>query len=77
MGKVIRVGVIGANGKMGAAVVAAVQSDTQCELVAAIDVEDSLEELTKARCEVVVDFTNPHVVMDNLAFVSNMELIAL
>jgi len=68
MGKVIRVGVIGANGKMGAAVVAAVQTDTQCELVAAIDVEDSLEELTKARCEVVVDFTNPHVVMDNLAF---------
>lgn len=68
MGKVIRVGVVGANGKMGAAVVAAVQADSECELVAAIDVDDSLEELTRARCEVVVDFTNPLVVMDNLAF---------
>jgi 4-hydroxy-tetrahydrodipicolinate reductase len=68
MGKMIRVGVIGANGKMGASTVAAVQADSECELVAAIDVDDSLEELTKARCEVVVDFTNPHVVMDNLAF---------
>jgi 4-hydroxy-tetrahydrodipicolinate reductase len=68
MGKVIRVGVVGAHGKMGASVVAAVQADAECELVAAIDVEDSLEELTRTRCEVVVDFTNPHVVMDNLAF---------
>ena len=68
MGKVIRVGVIGAKGKMGANVVAAVQADSQCELVAAIDIDDSLDELTRARCEVVVDFTNPNVVMDNLAF---------
>lgn len=68
MGKVIRVGVIGANGKMGASTVAAVQSDSDCELVAAIDVDDSLEELTRARCDVVVDFTNPHVVMDTLSF---------
>ncbi len=68
MGKVIRVGVIGANGKMGATVVAAVQADPECELVAAIDVDDSLDELTQARCEVVVDFTNPLVVMDTLAF---------
>lgn len=68
MGKVIRVGVIGAKGKMGASVVSAVRADPQCEVVAAIDIDDSLEELTKARCEVVVDFTNPSVVMDNLAF---------
>jgi 4-hydroxy-tetrahydrodipicolinate reductase len=68
MGKVIRVGVVGANGKMGASAVAAVQADPDCELVAAIDVDDSLEELTRARCEVVVDFTNPLVVMDTLAF---------
>jgi 4-hydroxy-tetrahydrodipicolinate reductase len=68
MGKVIRVGVVGAKGKMGAAVVEAVQADADCELVAAIDVDDSLEELTRNRCEVVVDFTNPLVVMDTLAF---------
>ena len=68
MGKKIRVGVIGANGKMGSSVVAAVQADAQCELAAAIDIDDSLEELLKARCEVVVDFTNPTIVMENLAF---------
>jgi 4-hydroxy-tetrahydrodipicolinate reductase len=68
MSKLIRVGVVGANGKMGVSTVAAVQADSECELVAAIDIDDSLEELTKARCEVVVDFTNPHVVMDTLAF---------
>ena len=68
MGKKIRVGVIGANGKMGSSVVAAIQTDAQCELVAAVDIDDSLEELLKARCEVVVDFTNPAVVMENLAF---------
>ena len=68
MGKVIRVGVVGANGKMGSSAVAAVQADPDCELVAAIDIDDSLEELTRARCEVVVDFTNPLVVMDTLAF---------
>jgi 4-hydroxy-tetrahydrodipicolinate reductase len=68
MAKSIRVGVIGAHGKMGANVVAAVNADPHCELVAAIDVDGSLEELTKSRCEVAVDFTNPNVVMDNLAF---------
>ncbi len=68
MGKVIRVGVVGAKGKMGAIVVAAVQADSECELVAAIDIDDSLDKLATARCEVVVDFTNPNVVMDNLAF---------
>ncbi len=68
MGKKIRVGVIGANGKMGSSVVAAVQADAQCELAVGIDIGDSLEELLKARCEVVVDFTNPTIVMENLAF---------
>ena len=68
MGKLIRVGVIGANGKMGSNVVAAVQADAQCELAVAIDIDDSLEELSKERCDVVVDFTSPAVVMDNLAF---------
>lgn len=68
MGKVIRVGVVGAKGKMGVGVVAALQADPECELVAAIDINDSLEELTRARCEVMVDFTNPNVVMENIAF---------
>jgi len=68
MGKVIRVGVIGAQGKMGSCVAAAIKADPDCELVAAIDAVDSLDVLTTARCEVVVDFTNPHVVMDNIAF---------
>jgi len=68
MSTLIRVGVIGAAGKMGSSVVEAVEADAHCELVAAIDIGDSLEELTRNRCEVVVDFTNPDVVMENLAF---------
>lgn len=64
----IRVGVLGARGRMGSAVCTAVEADSDCELVAQLDLGDSLEELTKERCQVVVDFTNPDAVMDNIAF---------
>lgn len=64
----IRVGVLGSRGRMGSAVCAAVNADPDCELVAQLDLGDSLDELTKARCQVVVDFTNPESVMDNIAF---------
>ena len=64
----IRVGVLGARGRMGSAVCAAVEADPGCELVAELDLGDSLDLLTKERCQVVVDFTNPDVVMDHIAF---------
>jgi len=62
----IKVGVLGAKGKMGAQTCLAVEGADGLELVARLDQEDDLEELAKAGVEVVVDFTRPEVVMDNL-----------
>ncbi|GAB2753075.1 4-hydroxy-tetrahydrodipicolinate reductase [Nocardioides salsibiostraticola] len=64
----IKVGVLGAAGKVGAEVCRAVEEASDTELVAQIDVDDSLEALVEAGAEVVVDFTHPDVVMTNLAF---------
>ena len=67
----ISVGVLGARGKVGREVVRAVQAADDLELVAAVDTgpdDDSLEDLVPAGAEVVVDFTHPDVVMDNLRF---------
>ncbi|MDH4657958.1 MAG: 4-hydroxy-tetrahydrodipicolinate reductase [Corynebacterium pyruviciproducens] len=64
----LKVGVVGAHGRVGQAVVEGVQAVDDLELVAAVDRDDSLEELTKTGAEVVVDFTTPAVVMDNLHF---------
>ncbi len=64
----IRVGVLGAKGRMGATVCEAVAQAGDCELVSALDVGDDLNDLVEARAQVVVDFTRPEVVMDNLQF---------
>ena len=41
----IKVGVLGARGRMGAEVVAAVEAAADCQLVAALDLGDSLDQL--------------------------------
>jgi 4-hydroxy-tetrahydrodipicolinate reductase len=64
----IKVGVLGAHGRMGSEVVKAVTDATDCELVAALDQGDSLDALVTAGAQVVVDFTTPDVVMANLEF---------
>jgi len=64
----IKVGVLGARGRMGSEVVKAVTDATDCELVAALDQGDSLDALITAGAQVVVDFTTPDVVMANLEF---------
>lgn len=64
----IKVGVIGAAGRMGSHVVAAVADAEGLELVAAVDVEDDLAALVTAGAQVAVDFTSPAEVMANLAF---------
>ena len=64
----IKVGVLGAKGKMGAQTCLAVEEAADCELVARLDQGDELDELTAAGAEVVVDFTRPEVVMGNLAW---------
>ncbi|MGV9762320.1 4-hydroxy-tetrahydrodipicolinate reductase [Micromonospora tulbaghiae] len=63
---VARVGVLGARGRMGMEVCKAVDSAADLELVAAVDQGDDLDALAQAGAEVVVDFTSPDAVMDNL-----------
>ena len=67
----IKVGVLGARGRMGAEVVKAVTEAADLELVAALDLGDSLDTLKSAGAQVVVDFTNPDSVMANLEFLAN------
>jgi 4-hydroxy-tetrahydrodipicolinate reductase len=60
----VKVGVLGARGRVGSEVCRGVEAAADLELAAAVDAGDSLDALTAA--EVVVDFTHPDVVMDNL-----------
>ena len=64
----IKVGVLGARGRMGAEVVKAVTAAADLELVAALDLGDSLDQLISSGAQVVVDFTTPDSVMANLEF---------
>jgi len=64
----IRVGVLGARGRMGAEVVKAVNNSIDLELVAELDLGDSLDQLLSSKAQVVVDFTTPDSVMKNLEF---------
>jgi 4-hydroxy-tetrahydrodipicolinate reductase len=78
----IRVGVLGADGKMGRVVSGAVSADPDMELVAAVDpssagrrhsaqaveIAGDLGPLVDARVEVAVDFTRPDAVMGNIRF---------
>ncbi len=64
----MRVGVLGARGKVGTEVCRAVEAADDLELVAAVDADDALDELVTAGVQAVVDFTHPDVVMDNLEF---------
>jgi 4-hydroxy-tetrahydrodipicolinate reductase len=62
----IKVGVLGARGRMGAAVCNLVQTTADFELVAQCDLDDAMDSLQN--CDVVVDFTTPDSVMGNLEF---------
>lgn len=64
MSTAIRVGVLGARGRVGSEVCRALEKADDTELVASVDAGDPLDDLSAA--EVVVDFTHPDVVMDNL-----------
>ena len=64
----IRVGVIGALGRMGATVVSAVQGQPDLQLVAQIDQGGDLIALLDSKAQVIVDFTTPDVVMPTLKF---------
>ncbi len=59
-----RVGVVGARGRMGRAVVRVVAEAPDLDVAAEVDQGDDLDAL--AGSDVVVDFTHPGVVMENL-----------
>ncbi len=64
----MKVGVLGAEGKVGREVCAAVESAEDLELVARVDADDEIDALVTSGAQAVVDFTHPDVVMDNLEF---------
>jgi 4-hydroxy-tetrahydrodipicolinate reductase len=64
----MRVGVLGAKGKVGATIVAAVEAAEDLTFTAGVDAGDALSLFTDSQTEVVIDFTHPDVVMDNLKF---------
>ena len=67
-GEQLRVGVLGARGRMGRAVVEAVKEAAGLDLVAELDLGDSLQVLEDNRCDAVVDFTTPDSVMANVEY---------
>lgn len=64
----LKVGVLGAAGRMGSTVCDAVDADPDLEVVARIDIDESIEDLVAAGAEVAVDFTSPDAVKDNIHF---------
>ena len=64
----MRVGVLGAKGKVGATMVASVEKADDLTLSAEVDAGDPLSLFVDSGTEVVIDFTHPDVVMDNLKF---------
>lgn len=64
----IRVGVLGSRGRVGQAIVEGVKATDDLLLVAEVDRGTPLQTLVDNGVEVVVDFTQPGVVMDNLEF---------
>jgi 4-hydroxy-tetrahydrodipicolinate reductase len=61
----LRVAVLGAHGRMGATTCQAVTDDPGMDLVAAVDLDTSLEAVTDAGADVAVDFTHPDSVVAN------------
>ena len=64
----IRVGVFGSSGKVGAAIVAGVRDAVDTEFTVGVDAGDDRATFVSSGTQVVVDFTHPDVVMDNLKF---------
>ena len=62
----IKVAVLGAKGRMGSTSVAAITAADGLDVAAQIDVDDSLETVTTSGAQVVLDFTQPDVALDNV-----------
>ncbi len=70
----IKVGVLGAKGRMGQEACKAISGASDLELVAQIDLGDSLDLLIASGAQVIVDFTHPDSVMSNLEFAINHDI---
>ena len=66
----IRVGVVGAGGRMGQEVCRAVTEAADTELVAEVDIDDPLDRLVEQGVEVIVDFTVLDAARGNLLYAS-------
>jgi 4-hydroxy-tetrahydrodipicolinate reductase len=64
----MRVGVLGAKGKVGMTMVQAVENADDLTFTAGVDAGDPLSRLGDTDTEVVIDFTHPDVVMHNVQF---------
>ncbi|MEP9413639.1 4-hydroxy-tetrahydrodipicolinate reductase [Gordonia sp. VNQ95] len=64
----IKVGVFGSNGKVGKAIVAGVEEAPDLTFSAGVDKGDDPALFVESGTQVVVDFTHPDVVMNNLKF---------
>ena len=64
----MRVGVLGAKGKVGSTIVDGVEAAEDLTFSVGVDAGDPLSRFTENKTDVVVDFTHPSVVMDNLKF---------
>jgi 4-hydroxy-tetrahydrodipicolinate reductase len=64
----MRVGVLGAKGKVGATMVQAVESAGDLTFTVGVDAGDPLSLFVDSQTDVIIDFTHPDVVMDNLKF---------
>lgn len=62
----LKVGVLGARGKVGAEVVKALEEASDVDFTVGVDQGDPISALAESGTQVVVDFTHPDVVMDNL-----------
>lgn len=68
MSDATRVGVLGARGRMGDEVCRAVDGAADMELVAELDSDQPIDSLGWSGAQVVVDFTHPDAVLDNLRY---------
>jgi len=67
----IKVAILGAKGRMGTESVKAIFAADDLELVASLDLGDSLDLLKSSGAEVVLDFTHPDSVMKNIEYAIN------
>lgn len=65
-GEPLRVGVLGARGRMGSETCRAIDAAEDLDLVAMVEAGDWLFGVADAGAQVVVDFTSPDVVLDNI-----------